>query len=76
MPRFFVYTPDLPDVLEQRMAVRPKHMERAKPDLDGGINGLSKHCDQRRRPDDQSTGPPFFLGLKPKLGLPRFPRDK
>ena len=44
MPRFLAYTPDVPNVLDKRMAVRPKHMERAKPDLEGGINGQSKLC--------------------------------
>ncbi|ORY26043.1 hypothetical protein BCR39DRAFT_273513 [Naematelia encephala] len=38
MPRFMVYAPDYPNVLEARMKVRPRHVERAKPDLAGGVN--------------------------------------
>lgn len=38
MPRFLVYAPDLPNVLEKRMSVRPAHVARAKPDLENGIN--------------------------------------
>lgn len=37
MPRFLVYAPDYPNVLEKRMSVRPEHKKRAQ--LDQGING-------------------------------------
>ncbi|KAK8850517.1 hypothetical protein IAR55_004435 [Kwoniella newhampshirensis] len=34
MPRFLVYAPDHPDILDKRMAVRPEHLERAAKDTD------------------------------------------
>jgi hypothetical protein len=42
MPRFLVYAPDYPGVLETRMAVRAEHKVRAQPDVDQGINGRSR----------------------------------
>ena len=37
MPRFLVYAPDYPDRLEQRLAVRPRHLERVKVDQENKV---------------------------------------
>ena len=37
MPRFLVYAPDYPDCLEQRLAVRPRHLERVKGDQENKV---------------------------------------
>ncbi|EIW69896.1 hypothetical protein M231_00930 [Tremella mesenterica] len=36
MPRFLCVCPDHPDILDKRLAVRPQHLVRAKPDLENG----------------------------------------